>query len=147
MHFDDLSNDTYLGHCPYLKSIGWLGAGHEFTTGDPPADLVALLEEQLKDHWCCFACAGRHGCEFCQAEGREHLDSRNFIIPGKTTAYLAPGMILHYVQQHRYLPPAEFIEALRDCPPRRSEEFMAGVHAMWSWVDETLAPPAGPTPP
>lgn len=146
MHFDDLSHDTYAGPCPYLKSIGWLGAGHEFTTGDPPADLVALLEEHLEDCWCCFASAGTHSCEFCLAEGCEHRDSRNFIIPAKTTAYLAPGMILHYVQQHRYLPPAEFIDALRNCPPRGSDGFMALLEDFGRWI-EAQFPPDVPAPP
>jgi hypothetical protein len=145
MHLDDLSHDTYLGHCPYLKSIGWLGAGYEFVTGDPPANLVALLEEHLEDHWCCFACAGSHSCEFCQAEGSEHRDARNFIVPAKDTAYLAPGMILHYVQQHRYLPPSEFIEALRNCPPRRSDRFMILLEDFGRWL-ESQAPPVGAAP-
>src|SRR5262249_25113044 len=30
-----------------------------------------------------------------------------------TTIYVAPTMILHYVAEHHYLPPDEFIKALR----------------------------------
>jgi hypothetical protein len=38
------------------------------------------------------------------------------------TVYVAPTMILHYIIEHHYLPPEEFIDALRlgrvpDLPP------------------------------
>lgn len=140
MHFEDLSNDTYVGRCPYLKSIGWLGSGHEFMTGDPPEDLVPLLKEHLADHWGIFAAAGKHDCEFCAADGRMHADSRNLFIPSSDTVYLAPGMIVHYIVKHGYLPPHEFIEAVRKCPPQGSENFMSFLKDFGTWWDKQMCP-------
>jgi len=34
-------------------------------------------------------------------------------------------MVFHYVIEHRYRPPDEFIAALEQCPPRGSPEFLA----------------------
>ncbi len=138
MHIPDLSSDTYIGHCALLRSIGWLGRGHAFVTGDAPVDLVPLLEKHLEDHWCCFACGGSHGCEFCEDEGRRHSDSRNLFIPGKNTVYFAPGMIVHYIQRHHYLPSEEFIEALRQCPPQGGEEFMTLITPFGEWMDARM---------
>jgi hypothetical protein len=146
MHFEDLSTDSYLGWCPHVRSVGWLAAGHEFPTGDPPPDLVPLLELHLKDHWAIFAAAGKHDCEFCAAEGCLHADSRNLFIPGADAVYFAPGMIVHYITQHRYLPPYEFIEALRLCPPQGSADFMTLMMDFGTWHEAKFAPPH-PQPP
>lgn len=138
MHFDDLSHDTYLGKCPHVRSVAWLGADHAFTTGVPPADLVPLLKQHLNNHWSVFAAAGTHGCEFCEAEGRVHRDSRNLFIPGPDTIYFAPGMIVHYIEQHGYLPPQVFIESLRHCPPQGSANFMVMMKDFGIWLDAQM---------
>lgn len=140
MYFGDLSHDTCLGRCPHVSSVAWLGAGHAFTTGTPPADLVPLLRQHLINHWSIFAAAGTHSCEFCMDEGRVHKDSRNLFIPSAETIYLVPGMIIHYIEQHGYVPPQAFIEALRVCPPQGSGEFMAllkNFHVWWNTHTES----------
>jgi hypothetical protein len=52
--------------------------------------------------------------------------------------YFCPGMIVHYIVRHRYLPPGEFIEAVRHCPPQGSEEFMALMHDFGVWWDSQI---------
>jgi hypothetical protein len=107
-------------------------------TGDPPEDLVPLLNEHLSDHWFFFAAAGKHDCEFCEAEGRSHRDSRNLFIPSSHVVYFAPGMIVHYIEEHRYLPPQQFIEAVRHCPPQGSEDFMVMMKDFRLWWEAQM---------
>jgi len=141
MHFEDLSTDFLLGSCSHVRSVGWLAERHAFTTGEAPADLVALLEEHLEDHWGIFAMAGCHDCEFCKSAGLRHSDSRNLFIPGPDAVYFVPGMIVHYITRHRYLPPREFIEALRACPPQGSDDFMALMKDVLAWWEVKFPPP------
>ncbi|HEY1081504.1 MAG TPA: hypothetical protein VGE29_04540 [Prosthecobacter sp.] len=138
MYFDDLSHDSYLGECRYVRSIAWLGTGHRFTIGAPPADLVPLLNQHLRNPWSVFAAAGTHNCEFCEAEGRVHRDARNLFIPSPDTVYFAPGMIVHYIEQHGYLPPQAFIEAVRLCPPQGSDKFMLWMKDFGAWWDAQI---------
>ena len=60
-------------------------------------------------------CVGQHRCEFCDSaqfeipvgNGEIHVPAVN-----RKLAYAAPQLLPHYVEAHRYLPPAEFIEAV-----------------------------------
>jgi hypothetical protein len=50
-------------------------------------------------------------------------------VPGRTVLYVAPEMILHYVTDHRYLPPAEFVEAVTTCPLPGTPAYAAAIAA------------------
>jgi hypothetical protein len=50
----------------------------------------------------------------------------NLFVPGRACVYVAPSLIAHYIQAHRYSPPKEFVEAVLRCPETHSEEY---VHA------------------
>jgi hypothetical protein len=47
-----------------------------------------------------------------------YFGASNLFIPGKGCAYVAPSMIAHYIDKHRYEPPPEFWRAVLDCPIR-----------------------------
>jgi len=53
--------------------------------------------------------------------------SSDILVPGKTMAYMAPALILHYIRTHRYLPPACFLEAVLDCPEPGSAEYLDAI--------------------
>ena len=53
---------------------------------------------------------GCHSCDFCG----KALGFGSFGVPAGDKLYYAPDMIAHYVEQHDYDPPAEFIAAVRD---------------------------------
>ena len=61
---------------------------------------------------------GWHTCEICgRADGHgeialEHAGAR----------YVAPVLIIHYVERHHYLPPEPFLAALRDGTPISPDE-------------------------
>ena len=47
------------------------------------------------------------------------------IIPSTSCVYLAPELVVHYVEEHAYAPPAEFIDAVIACPEQSSEAYVA----------------------
>jgi len=46
----------------------------------------------------------------------------NLFVPGTGIVYVAPKLILHYIDAHEYQPPAEFCDAVLACPPMGSVE-------------------------
>jgi hypothetical protein len=110
-------------------TIGWLLKGHEFPQGDVEiedlenlSDLGYLLEEQSR---------GYHYCTFCgdaklQYAWSEKFDSKYSLGSAEIRVrsddgalYIAPNLIVHYILDHRYLPPAEFLRAVREDVRRR----------------------------
>ena len=137
MYIPDLSQDAYfMGNCPFIRSIGWLGKENQYSKGDSPSDLIELLQKHLEEHWACFAAFGLHDCEICVSEGKHHMESTNLFIPAEGVIYFAPGMIVHYIQEHQYAPPAEFVEAVRKCPKQGGEEFMDLMKDFLTWLDQ-----------
>ena len=55
---------------------------------------------------------GFHSCEFCE----NALGVRNLGVPAGDVLFVAPEMVCHYVEQHGYLPPAEFVAAVLASP-------------------------------
>jgi hypothetical protein len=92
-----------------------------------PTEFLARLREFVKvssasaDALYFPAFGGHHTCEFC---GKEH-DSRNFGIPSGDLLFIAPAMVAHYIEQHGYSPPAEFISAVLASPLPDTAEYGA----------------------
>jgi hypothetical protein len=63
-------------------------------------------------------------------------------VPGDAKIYLAPELILHYIDQHGYAPPSEFQQAVLDCPTMRSIEYLRAISEL-GLTHKTLRP----TPP
>ena len=83
---------------------------------------------------------GHHECELCpvQADRLETFDERhrierdglvvdfgatNLFVPGEGCVYVAPSMIVHYVDSHNYEPPTAFWQAVMKCPEMGSEAY------------------------
>ena len=143
--YDDLSPCDYFGveNAPKFKAVGWLEEGREFRRGkaDPRFvhKLVLLLGESnplepSSDPYFCSLCAFSRGpSEFhlFQSPGMPSvpMGNRNLFLPGAGFLYIAPSLVLHYIDAHQYLPPDEFIKAVLDCPPTRSQEYQKAVQA------------------
>jgi hypothetical protein len=52
---------------------------------------------------------------------------KNVFVPGNDKIYVAPELILHYIDQHGYSPPAEFQQAVLDCPTMRSVAYLRAI--------------------
>jgi len=47
----------------------------------------------------------------------------NLFVPGAGHVYVAPELILHYIDEHQYQPPRNFCDAVLACPPMGSTEY------------------------
>lgn len=88
------------------RSIGWL-SGH-YPKGSVPKDFLSKLSQVENDHDHIFSIgtAGFHPCEYCQPDGSEHTSCSEFI---SKNGFIWPEMLAHYVRDHGYKPPDEFV--------------------------------------
>jgi hypothetical protein len=127
--FPDMGGETMIAAGDHVRAIGWLHPDHEYPRGVVPAECVARLREfvRLAGH-CAEAlylplCMGFHTCEFCQqAHG-----IRNLGVPAGDVLFVAPEMVAHYVEQHGYAPPPEFVAAVMESPLPGTSEYQDAV--------------------
>ena len=111
----------------HVRAVGWLSNDNPFPRGDVPAEFVARLREfvalaakSAEALW--FpAFGGLHTCELCD----QVHDGHNFGVPAGELLFVAPGMVAHYVEQHEYQPPPEFIAAVLASPLPGTMEYEA----------------------
>jgi hypothetical protein len=73
------------------------------------------------------AFGGIHTCEFCsKAHG-----VGNFGVPCDGLLFVAPEMVVHYVEQHGYSPPPEFVAAVLRAPLPDTEEYRLITEPFW----------------
>jgi len=46
------------------------------------------------------------------------------VIPSQSCVYIAPDLVVHYIEAHRYAPPTEFVEAVLACPEQLSDAYV-----------------------
>src|SRR6187402_1172267 len=101
-----------------VLAVGWLHPDHPYTQGivSPGflARLDAFLERSLESlgtlGW--GATGGYHTCEFCEKAWGTGIVG----VLGEGKLYCVPKMIAHYVVDHDYAPPAEFVAAVLSGP-------------------------------
>lgn len=135
-HIADLApcNDLRLdaAKVPVL-AVGWLDDAHPYTRGSVDRDDFDTLISLLANPWQPFVSAGRHACPFCRFSGgparvgEVTMGSANLFVPAEACVYVAPSLILHYIDAHGYAPPDAFWEAVRACPPMRSMAYLKRV--------------------
>ena len=54
---------------------------------------------------------GYHECDFCDFINVE-LGATTILIAYENKVYVCPALITHYIEDHSYLPPPKFIEAV-----------------------------------
>ncbi len=129
--YPDLSTETDIACGEHVRAIGWLSSGHPFSTGESSpafrarlATICRLWTEGLAPlRWC--VCAGIHECELCKS----FCASGNIGVPAGALLYVAPEMIHHYVEVHRYSPPPEFVAAVLASPLPGTPGYDAAVAA------------------
>jgi hypothetical protein len=123
MYFEDLTPYEYLSENAALVNVGWLDGSHPFVTGtlaNSERDALVELARESQN-----LTRGYHYCELCDADSpiRVHrsdgsgmevrLGNGEIHVPGDGVVYSAPTMVIHYIDQHSYLPPEQFRRALR----------------------------------
>jgi hypothetical protein len=143
MHFADLE----LMPEPRLTlvAVGWLERGHAYEQGTVDEEFFSSLVELLVDPWQPFATAGRHPCGLCAFSGgpdtvtyrsrkgpdcRIAVGSANVFVPDHDVLYMAPSLVVHYIDAHAYRPPAAFRDAVERCPPMRSSGYLRAINAV-----------------
>jgi hypothetical protein len=136
-YFPDLSPYSYgHGHHSGVVHVGWLDGVHPFPTGSVEPALV----EKLKALACkpVELYRGTHTCEVCTPPpdvGKPFADGKKLTDPESSWArwwkwadarssngeirvadehvvYAAPVLIVHYIEEHSYLPPSQFLESV-----------------------------------
>src|ERR1041385_4465800 len=108
--FEDLARCTYFTGHPELIAVGWLDDKHSFRSGRIEPRLFETLAALLMDPWQPFVVAGVHDCELCRFSGgpgvvrvgdsRIYVGSTNLFVPHGDAVFIAPSLILHYVDAH-----------------------------------------------
>ncbi len=120
MYFDDLGCRWYFPLASNVVTVGWISPLVRMRRGPVPPTFTYVLARHLETRqFRPWMFRGKHMCEFCERVS----DTGELFIPTPTRLYLAPVMIGHYVADHDYCPPAEFIEAVLTCPAQASPEF------------------------
>ncbi|MET8247725.1 hypothetical protein ABZV31_26965 [Streptomyces sp. NPDC005202] len=118
-YYPDLSPYTYDTADREMLTVGWLSREHPYTTGTAPEGLVEALVRLARE--AVNVQRGMHFCNLCPdfQTARAHTSRGDvFIGSGEIRVtsdsgivYAAPTMIVHYVEDHAYLPPEEFCVA------------------------------------
>src|SRR5262249_8774561 len=98
----------------FLRAVGWLDRNKPFSQGVCDARVIQRLIElqEKRGGFPLLGTRGWHDCTLCadgSADGRSYYE---MFVPGDGVIYVCPEGIVHYVRQHKYLPPGEFINAL-----------------------------------
>ena len=132
-YFEDLSRYTYSNAVPEgisIKNVGWLAINREF----PKAHASVNLLDVLWDYCSVIVTPtrGLHSCEFCVSPAHTFVrhgtrlllgsgEIRIFSLGGDI--FSAPNLIYHYIHDHQYRPPAEFVQAIEGGPHPTSDEY------------------------
>lgn len=138
---DDMSQWTGLGPTPVpLLAIGWLGPWDAGADSHDVEPVFARLVEFFKQPWQpglflgvgdCARCRFTRGPTWIDYRGtRIELGRSNLFVPDDGRAYIAPSMILHYMDSHGYVPPKVFSDAVERCPPMRSMAYLKKIREL-----------------
>ncbi|NRD44297.1 hypothetical protein [Corallococcus exiguus] len=141
MFRQDLDPISYLeGTGAAQVAVGWLERGQPFSRGLVDEAFFMALARLCAAPWQPFVTAGRQPCTFCRFSGGPALVARkgvhvpigasNVFVPGAERLYVAPTMVVHYIDAHEYLPPAEFQDAVLRCPEMRSMAYLKAIRAL-----------------
>jgi hypothetical protein len=102
-----------------LCAVGWLGKPG-FTTGQVSEDCIEALYIAHADHIIADSFQGWHICTFCGVS-RPSISWRgqilnlsgqgHYLVQMDKIVFMAPELVLHYVLEHQYCPPQEFMQA------------------------------------
>jgi hypothetical protein len=117
--YDQASYVCFLNRMPTLY-VGWLDGAHAYSTGASTQEFKEALHTLCKSPSRRYK--GVHSCEFCNGsrgwvitieDGKTmHLGCAEIDVTGTGCIYRAPALIYHYVMEHDYLPPSEFVAAV-----------------------------------
>jgi hypothetical protein len=136
VHYKDFSACDCFGLSDgRLIAIGWLAAEHaDYARGPVSSAFFESLIHLLVDPWQPVALAGMQDCFACRFTGgpaelryagaAARIGAANLFVPADDCVFVAPSLIAHYIDAHDYAPPAEFQQAVMNCPAMRSMAYL-----------------------
>ena len=128
------------------KCIGWLGAGDKYETGE--VDGAALLRLELLSELKANRTRGLKACPVCGELFEKNrfgtmLGSSEIKVVAFDQAYTSPSLIVHFIRDHNYCPPEEFLIALKAMKDPLSEDGRTALMAFgarFEWPDSWPEP-------
>ena len=124
-YFKDLSKYTYISmpkkHLTYLN-VGWLSKKKKFPLGQISSSLLKKLK-LLANTNRVLESRGLYECELCVSPNtidnfvevfHRPTSSAQIHLEYRGVVYCSPEMIVHYIEDHNYLPPKIYLNALRN---------------------------------
>lgn len=132
MEYRDFSEYQYEVPRPLttVRNVGWID-DHEFTRGKVSQEFVrrltwAAAREQVNSLRCTRPCpvCGTDGIDFTYDGIQLFIGSAEVWIPDYRSEliYASPDLILHYITEHDYSPPADFVSSV----------LAFDIHSVWS---------------
>lgn len=133
-YFPDLTPYAYGHPQPGVVHVGWLDVVHHFPKGTVEHHLIEKMKHLAATPVELYR--GKHLCEVCTvppdaemtfvpdrwnvidtncswARWAESRQSNGEIrVTDEGVTYAAPVLIVHYIEEHSYLPPAQFLKAI-----------------------------------
>jgi hypothetical protein len=107
--------------------VGWIDASHLYNTGQVEQAVIDKLWTMTKIRTPTLdlhvnIIRGIHPCTLCFKEiriagvtGRPlYLGMSELWVPYRSSWLAAPSLLVHFIDEHGYLPPAEMLNAIRD---------------------------------
>jgi hypothetical protein len=124
-YFEDLTSYTYRPGEEHIVNVGWLAAAQPFCLGAVSEKFAIRLQKLCNTP--CNLMRGHHYCDVCTPPqdilgidpSYLHVWAMNRCGSGEIRVrdklgviYSAPSLIWHYVMEHQYQPPQEFVDAV-----------------------------------
>ncbi|MFB8242828.1 hypothetical protein ACFC58_40465 [Kitasatospora purpeofusca] len=122
-YYPDGSPYVYRAPTEGMVNIGWLDRAHEYQRGEVPEEVVDGLLRLITEPD--NQTRGLHECHFCGViflmvdnphakNGASLMGSAEIHVRGSSddTVFAAPTLVIHYVLEHGYRPPDEFLDAV-----------------------------------
>lgn len=124
MWYEDLTECDYFAEQFSVNriAVGWLENGKPYEKGETSKKVVEKIHEFIKTSGMYVYFLGYHKCDFCDFINVE-LGAATILIAYKKKVYICPALIVHYIENHQYLPPTEFIEAVLNYDHQSAMEY------------------------
>ncbi len=128
-YYADLTKYEYFPSSVPALNVGWLERPHEFPTGrvskSKVKKLLAYYDYPVNQT------RGFHTRTICRGKDRRSSEflsgivgsAEIWVLANDGQVFACPKLIAHYIVDHSYLPPPEFLEAVRNGPRPHTEPY------------------------
>lgn len=127
-YYADLTPYNYHHYSEKELNVGWLQKEQPFSVGECPEGFIEKLKVYSEQDNIIFQTKGFHSCEFCQDNKFSSNEMR--VVGEDGSVYASPYMIIHYIEEHKYLPPQKFIDAVINGPAPETQEYKTVINKL-----------------